>query len=72
MKKALAIIGLIIGIIALVTVGVLVESWVLMTLVNWVLHLFGVAFALTFKQALGVSLLLSLIGGFFKSRASKG
>lgn len=71
MKKALAIIGLVVGVVALVVVGVLVESWILMTLVNWVLSLFGVAFAITFKQALGVSLLLSLIGGFFKSRASK-
>ena len=70
MKNALKIIGIIILVGAIVGAGLFVESWILMKLVNWVLSLFEIAFALTFKQAFGMSILLSVIGGFFKKSVS--
>ena len=45
------------------------EAWIGMLLFNWVVGLFGGAFALTFWQAFGVCVLLSFVGGFFKSNS---
>ena len=56
MKTLMAII-LVLGIVCL-------EAWIGMLLFNWV---FGCAFTLTFWQAFGVCVLLSFVGGFFKS-----
>ena len=70
MKKMLEIIGMIIGIIcvvAFVAAGILVETWLLMIAINWVLGLFEVAFVLTLKQAFGINILLSILGLFLKS-----
>ena len=57
------VIGLVFGVVCL-------EAWVGMLIFNWVMGLFGVTFALTFWQAFGVCVLLSFIGGFFKSSSS--
>lgn len=57
-------------VIALVFGILCFEGWIFMLLANWVLSLFSVAFAFTFWQAFGVVLLLSFIGGFFKSSSS--
>lgn len=57
-------------VIALVFGVLCFEGWIFMLLANWVLSLFSVAFAFTFWQAFGVVLLLSFIGGFFKSSNS--
>jgi hypothetical protein len=46
------------------------EAWVGMFIFNWVMSLFGATFALTFWQAFGVCVLLSFVGGFFKSSSS--
>ena len=45
----------------------LVEAWVGMFLFNWVAGLLGWAFVLTFWQAFAICILLTFIGGFFKS-----
>lgn len=39
---------------------------ILMLVVNWVGSLFVADFSITFLQAFGVNVLLTLIGGFFK------
>ena len=70
MKNVLKVIGIIVVVGAVVGACLFAESWVLMKVVNWVLSLFEIAFALTFKQAFGVSILLSVIGGFFKKSVS--
>lgn len=59
------------GILALVLVfgAACVEAWIGMLLFNWVLSLFDCAFALTFWQAFGIQVLLSFVGGFFKSNS---
>lgn len=59
------------GILALVLVfgAACVEAWIGMLLFNWVMRLFGCAFALTFWQAFGIHALLSFVGGFFKSNS---
>ena len=57
------VIGLVFGLVCL-------EAWIGMLIFNWVMGLFGVAFALTFWQAFGVCVLLSFVGGFFKSSSS--
>jgi hypothetical protein len=46
------------------------ESWIGMLIINWVLSLFNVTFALTFWQAFGIVVLLSFVGGFFKNSSS--
>ena len=53
--------------LALVFGVVCFEAWIGMLLFNWVMGLFGCAFALTFWQAFGVCALLSFVGGFFTS-----
>ena len=53
--------------LALVFGALCLEAWIGMLLFNWVVSLFGSAFALTFWQAFGVCVLLSFVGGFFKS-----
>ena len=58
-------------VIALVFGLVCLESWVGMLIFNWVMGLFGCAFALTFWQAFGVCVLLSFIGGFFRTTVHK-
>ena len=57
-------------VLALVFGLVCLEAWIGMLIINWVLGLFGVAFALTFWQAFGICVLLSFIGSFFKSSSS--
>lgn len=57
-------------VLALVFGVVCFEAWIGMLIFNWVMGLFGVAFALTFWQAFGVCVLLSFVGGFFKSNSS--
>ena len=57
-------------VLALVFGIVCFEAWIGMLIFNWVMGLFGVAFALTFWQAFGVCVLLSFVGGFFKSSLS--
>lgn len=47
------------------------EAWVGMLLFNWVMRLLGYAFMLTFWQAFGICILLTFIGGFFKSSSKK-
>ena len=61
---------IVIAVLALVFVLVCFEAWIGMLIFNWVMGLFGVAFALTFWQAFGVCVLLSFVGGFFKSSSS--
>jgi hypothetical protein len=63
--------ALIVVALALVFCITCIEGWLLMLIVNWVASLFGVAFALTFWQAFGICVLLSFVGGFFKSSSSK-
>ena len=53
--------------IALVFGIVCLEAWIGMLLFNWVMVLFGCTFALNFWQAFGICVLLSFVGGFFKS-----
>lgn len=60
----------IILVIALAFGLVCLEAWIGMVIFNWVIGLFGVAFALTFWQAFGICILLSFIGSFFKSSSS--
>ena len=60
----------IILVIALAFGLVCFEAWIGMVIFNWVMGLFGVAFALTFWQAFGICILLSFIGSFFKSSSS--
>lgn len=60
----------IILVIALAFGLVCFEAWIGMVIFNWVMGLFGVAFALTFWQAFGIWILLSFIGSFFKSNSS--
>lgn len=60
----------IIIVLALVFGVVCFEAWIGMLIFNWVMGLFGVAFVLTFWQAFGVCILLSFVGGFFKSSSS--
>ena len=57
-------------VLALVFGVLCLEAWIGMLIFNWVMGLFGVAFALTFWQAFGVCVLLSFVGGFFKSSSS--
>lgn len=57
-------------VLALVFGVVCFEAWIGMLVFNWVMGLFGVTFALTFWQAFGVCVLLSFVGGFFKSSSS--
>lgn len=57
-------------VLALVFGVVCFEAWIGMLIFNWVMGLFGVAFALTFWQTFGVCVLLSFVGGFFKSSSS--
>lgn len=71
MKKTLTIIGAVVAILALVFGIGCAESWLFMKIANWVLGLFNVAFKLTFWQSFGVCMLLSFIGGFFKTTSSK-
>lgn len=61
---------IVIGVLALVYGAVCLEAWIGMLIFNWVMGLFGVAFTLTFWQAFGVCVLLSFVGGFFKSSSS--
>lgn len=42
-------------------------SCVIMFVVNWVCSLFAVDFSITLLQAFGIDVLLTLVGGFFKS-----
>lgn len=49
----------------------LLEAWVGMLLFNWVAGLLGWAFALTFWQAFAICILLTFVGGFFKSNSKK-
>lgn len=60
----------IILVIALAFGLVCLEAWIGMVIFNWVMGLFGAAFALTFWQAFGICILLSFIGSFFKSNSS--
>lgn len=53
--------------LALVFGALCFEAWIGMLLFNWVVGLFGGVFALTFWQAFGVCVLLSFVGGFFKT-----
>lgn len=46
------------------------ESWLGMVIINWVAELFLLNFEITFWQAFGLCVLLSFIGGFFKSTSS--
>lgn len=57
----------ILGIILLVAAAVFLDAFILKLVANWVLGLFGIGFSLTFWQAFGICVLLSLIGSFFKS-----
>lgn len=61
--------GFLVAILSLVLAfGItLIEAWVGMLLFNWVAGLLGWAFALTFWQAFAICILLTFIGGFFKS-----
>ena len=63
--------GVIVIVLAVVFGCLCLEGAILMWLFNWVCGLFGSAFALTFWQAFGVCVLLTFVGGFFKSSASK-
>jgi hypothetical protein len=63
--------ALIVAVLALVFCATCIEGWLLMLIVNWVASLFGAAFTLTFWQSFGICVLLSFIGGFFKSSSSK-
>lgn len=60
----------VIAAIALIFGLVFFEAWIGMLIFNWVMGLFGVAFTLTFLQAFGVCVLLSFVGGFFKSSST--
>ena len=57
--------------LALAFVIALIEAWVGMLLFNWVAGLLGWAFALTFWQTFAVCILLTFVGGFFKSSSKK-
>lgn len=57
-------------VIAMVFGLLCLEGWIFMLLANWVLGLFSIAFTFTFWQAFGIVVLLSFIGGFFKSSSS--
>lgn len=61
----------VIAVIALVFVLYAIGAAVFMAVVNWVARLFSLGFALTYWQSFGVYLLLSIVGGFFKSTSSK-
>lgn len=57
----------IIGIGLAIAVLVSLSAWALMALFNWIVPIFWVtAPHLTFWQALGVMILLSIIGSFFR------
>lgn len=58
-------------VLALVFGCLCLEAWLCMLLFNWVITLFGGAFALTFWQAFGIVLVLSFIGSFFRGSSSK-
>lgn len=47
------------------------EAWIGMILFNWVAGLLGWVFVLTFWQAFAVCILLTFVGGFFKSNSKK-
>ena len=67
MKTMLTII-----LVIIVTFGLYcLEAWVGMLLFNWVMGLLGYAFMLTFWQTFGICVLLTFIGGFFKSSSEK-
>lgn len=59
--------------VVLYGVAVASSAWLIMMLVNYLAPVFGYAVILTFKQALAITILLSVIGGFFKTtvRSSK-
>lgn len=57
-------------VLALVFGCLCLEAWLGMLLFNWVISLFGGAFAFTFWQAFGIVLALSFIGSFFKGSSS--
>ena len=73
MKKYTPVEMILIVIIALALVFgcFCLEAWLGMLLFNWVISLFGGTFVFTFWQAFGVVVVLSFIGGFFKSTSSK-
>ena len=71
MKKTLTIIGAVVVSLAIAFGIGCAESWLFMKIANWVLGLFNVTFKLTFWQSFGVCVLLSFIGGFFKTPSSK-
>lgn len=65
------IFGVIVLMLAVIIGAFALEGWLCMLLVNWVCGLFGVAFTLTFFQGVGICVLLTFIGGFFKTSSSK-
>lgn len=70
-KHSLVEIILIAAIVLALVFGCLcLEAWLCMLLFNWVIALFGGAFAFTFWQAFGIVLVLSFIGSFFKGSSS--
>lgn len=64
------VLGIILGIVAIFGFYCL-EAWIGMLLFNWVVGLLGYTFMLTFWQAFGICILLTFIGGFFKSSSKK-
>lgn len=72
MKKYTPVEMILIAVIALAIVFgcICLEAWLGMLLSNWVIALFGGAFAFTFWQAFGIVLVLSFIGSFFKGSSS--
>lgn len=61
----------VIAVIALVFVFDAIGAAIFMAVVNWVARLFSLGFVLTYWQSFGIYLLLSIVGGFFKSTSSK-
>ena len=47
------------------------EAGIGMLIFNWVMGLFNCAFTITFWQSFGVCILLSFIGGFFRTTVHK-
>ena len=54
--------------VAIVAALVFAQAWIWMVLVNWVMRLFGVAFAISYWQAFASMLLMAFIGSFFKTQ----
>lgn len=70
MNTVFKIIGIVVGVGALIVGVVCLEAWIFMLLANWALGLFKVAFTFSFVQSIGAVILLSFIGSFFKNSSS--